>query len=742
MLRLLSTLVILLYALGSPLSLSSQTREVTGSLEGWVTAAEDGRPLTGVSARIHGLEAEAFTDSSGRYRFERVPAGSHTLTLRVIGYLPEAVPVAVGRGETVRLDMALRVSPVAVEEILVSARSALRREVPISRTGNALTVVGADEIEEMQYETLDDALRDVPGLVVSRSGSQGNNTYLRMRGFTNKHVLVLVDGVRVTNPTEFNNEFFIDNLLLDDVAQVEVLRGPQSGIYGSDAMSGVINLVTKRGQGASLLSGYVEGGSQGTVRLGAGMSGSVDRLSASANATFLRTGGFSMASRSPGNVEEDGYENHTMSGNLGYTLWEDVGAVDELSIRLLGRYTGVKTETDLDFAGPPEFFWQDSDHVIHRSETLLAAQVRAELLGGRLGTQFSGSLFQNGSLLQSSRGSFTEDENTGTVFGFDHQSTLRVPVAPAFLPEVALTLGFEAEKERGTFKNSTAVPSLTDNDINTAGAYGNLELPLFNRLFLTLAGRLEDHSRFGRVETHRASVALELPMRGAHRITKIRASRGTGFEAPSLQQLFVDGPFTVGNPDLKPEESDMWDLGVHFLLFDGRILGEVGYYEGWANNGIFSDFDPAQGVFVPYNLDSKVRMDGVELALSFFPSESLGFDVSHTWARSKAKDRFTGEVRQLFEQPKKLGSLHARFTFSPRWEFGFRATLRGDQWASYPQDHRMKGYTKVDFTTSLRVTQELTLYGRLDNLTDAAYEDRLGTGTAGRRVFVGLRARR
>ena len=226
-----------------------------GTLQGRVTDAADGRPLSGVGVQVAGLSLSALTDDEGRFRFSWVPGGAHTVTFQLIGYLPETRAVALARNGSAEEDVALHVSPVALDAILVSAESALRRETPVSRIGNAISVVRAGEIQEKQYENLDDALREVPGLVVSRTGSMGNSTYLRMRGFTNKHVLILVDGVRVTNPAEFSNEFYIDNILMENVAQVEVPRGPQSVIYGSDAMAGVINVVTKRGEGGLLSAG-------------------------------------------------------------------------------------------------------------------------------------------------------------------------------------------------------------------------------------------------------------------------------------------------------------------------------------------------------------------------------------------------------------------------------------------------------------------------------------------------------
>ncbi|MFP4519434.1 MAG: TonB-dependent receptor, partial [Oceanicaulis sp.] len=179
--------------------------------------------------------------------------------------------------------------------------------VPQSReqVGSATSVISAETIELQQLQMLDEALERAPGVSITRSGGFGQNTQVRMRGFTTKHVLTIIDGVKITNPAEFDNQFGVEHVMLDQIERIEVLRGPQSGVYGADAVAGVINIVTRRGSGDPDLrvSGML--GSNDTYELSAGSQGGLmeDRLGYNLSVSLFDTGGISLASRAPGNTE-------------------------------------------------------------------------------------------------------------------------------------------------------------------------------------------------------------------------------------------------------------------------------------------------------------------------------------------------------------------------------------------------------------------------------------------------------
>lgn len=216
-----------------------------------------------------------------------------------------------------------------LEEIVITAYS----RVPQSpdEIGSAVSRIASETIELQQLTVLDEVLERAPGVSVTRSGGFGQNTQVRMRGFTTKHVLTIVDGVRMTNPAEFDNQFGIEHVMLNQIERVEVLRGPQSGIYGADAVAGVINIVSKRGTGDPDLRLSAMAGSHDTYELTAGSQGGLlgDRLGYNISFSSFETDGISLASRAPGNQEADAYDNLNIVANL------DFQASDALELRAL-----------------------------------------------------------------------------------------------------------------------------------------------------------------------------------------------------------------------------------------------------------------------------------------------------------------------------------------------------------------------------------------------------------------------
>jgi vitamin B12 transporter len=204
-----------------------------------------------------------------------------------------------------------------------------------------------------------------------------------------------------------------------------------------------------------------------------------------------------------------------------------------------------------------------------------------------------------------------------------------------------------------------------------------------------------------------------------------------------LRQLFSEGPTFRGNPDLLPERSRMWDAGVHFQALSGAAIGEVGYYSGWANDGIFSVFNAAAGFSRPQNIDSRVTMRGVETSLSARLLEPLSMQLAYTWSESIIES----SGQQLFERPNHVVSAALALTPMSWLETGLNVTYRGEQYASFPSDFLMDDVFLLGATASWEVNERVAVFGRIENLTDEEYEERLGTGTARRSAYLGARAR-
>jgi vitamin B12 transporter len=234
-----------------------------------------------------------------------------------------------------------RKTTIVAEEIIVYGRVPQR----IDQVGSAVSTFRAEDIALQDLRVLSDVLERLPGVAITRSGGFGQTTQVRMRGFTTKHVLTIVDGVKINNPSAFDNQFGIQHLTLTNVERVEVLRGPQSGLYGADAVAGVVNIVTRRGTGPAQgrVSGFV--GRYESRELSAAVSGGLaaNSLGLAFGASWFDTEGISIASRAPGNVEPDGYR------NLALSVRADWEAAPGVTFRAGGRYSDSRNETDSNF---------------------------------------------------------------------------------------------------------------------------------------------------------------------------------------------------------------------------------------------------------------------------------------------------------------------------------------------------------------------------------------------------------
>ena len=378
----------------------------------------------------------------------------------------------------------------------------------IDQVGSAASLFTAEDIELADLQVLDDVLQRLPGVAVTRSGGFGQNTQVRMRGFTTKHTLILVDGVRMNNPSEFSNQFGIQHVMLDTIDRVEVLRGPQSGVYGADAVAGVISITTKRGSGEAdfrLTGGY---GTHDTVQAGIGSQGEIGQFGYAASVSHIETDGISIASRAPGNVEEDGYGNTTASFNLDYR------PRDGLELRSGLRFSESTNETDSGylFGDPvlPDYLFQDSPGHVDSEQLVAHAGFTADSLGGRL--------IHNGQVAYTRLDSLDEtpssvSESLGERREFQYFATYRFDGSSRYLGSESFFLaGVDQSRESAEFRSLSGAPfAAIDESIDNLGFYANFNWQLAEDLFVSLSGRHDDNELFGGVQTGRAAVSWGLP---------------------------------------------------------------------------------------------------------------------------------------------------------------------------------------------------------------------------------------
>lgn len=614
---------------------------------------------------------------------------------------------------------------VKVGEVVVTAT---RLETPVREVASSMTVITGQEIAEEGKTEVLEVLRDEPALDVVRSGGPGGSTSIFIRGADSDQTLVLIDGIEVNDPI-FNRAFDFANLSVDNIERIEVLRGPQSTIYGSDAMGGVINIITKKGGGKPRLTLSGEAGSFDTYRLAADLSAGHGPVDYSLGASWLDTKGISAAREKDGNTERDGHQNATLSARLGIT------PVEALKLDLTARYTDSQKEID-NFGGPGG---DDPNHVFESHQLLLRAAARLSLFEGLWQQELGLSLTDYDSDERNDPDPDHPDESArssfdSTLIKADWQHNL-------YLHETnTLTLGLEAEEEKGesSIVSQSAFGPFTsefaEETARTASAYAEDQVKLWDRFFGTVGVRLDNHNEFGSEVTYRVTAAYIIEETG----TKLKATYGTGFKAPTLFQLFDP---SNGNPDLDPERSRGFDAGVEQSLWEDRLaLGATYFANNFEDLIEFVLLDPVAFTGTFRNV-SKAESRGVEAFASLSPIDRLTLRLDYTYTHTE--DESTGE--ELLRRARNKFKLSANYAFSDRGNLNLGVSYTGDRkdldFSVFPSERvTLKGYTLVDLAASLGITKNLEVFGRVENLLDEDYEEVKGYGTPGISAYAGLKA--
>lgn len=591
-----------------------------------------------------------------------------------------------------------------VEEVVVTAT---RIESPLSRVGSSVTVITGEELKKTGEVFVGDALRYVPGLSVKKSGGYGGSTGIFVRGMDSSHVLVLIDGVEVNDPSSVNRAFDFADLTVDNVERIEIIRGPQSTLYGSDAVSGVINIITRKGEGPSRFELETEYGSDETRRSYASFSAGSDRYDFSVSISKLDTGGISMADERDGNDERDPYKSSTATFRGG------IRVADWLYLSASGRYQ--ESEVNLDNFNYSTFRFEDD--LYYTQDTDLASlrlEARVDCAGGKVENIFGFS----GSTTDRSMNDEPDPVNSsqfqadyhGRFRKFDYQGNF-------FLSDsITLTGGFEAQEEMFTSSYDSEKAARVE------GYYGQVQLEA-GRFSGTVGGRIDHHSRFGSEFSYRVQAVYGFENTG----TLFRVSYGTGFKAPSLFQLFS----SFGDPDLSPEKSRGFDFGVEQEFAGGKVRGGLTWF--WNEQKNLIDFNSVTWKY--YNVN-RARTKGLEAQLNVLPLDWL--EVRGTYTYNDARKNPGGGF--LLGVPRNSGSLSVLCDIGEKGEKGsvaVTASFKG-KIRDYP-DVVVPGYTVVNVSASYRVKEGVTLFGRVENLLNRDYQEVAGYGTPGISGFGGVR---
>ena len=608
-----------------------------------------------------------------------------------------------------------------LDEIIVTGA---RAPVSISDIGNATTVITREDIERREARYVTDMLRTVPGFSVGRSGGPGAQTQVRVRGTEANHVLVLIDGVRANDPAS-SDEFRWEHLSTANVERIEIVRGPQSSLWGSDAVAAVVHVITRDdGRGGGFHS-LLETGSFGTANLSAGgrldggrytLSGGIERLDTDGT-NVSRTGD-----------EDDGAELTTA------TLGARLDATDRLAFDFSLRALEARSEFDAtDFAtGLPG----DSDYVTESSNLIGALTAIVGAPGDRLVHRFRARYFD------SSQRNFTggsEDASTDSdrvTFGYQ---------ADMAIGENGVSIAVEHEQTRFSQRGEVSFGDPNqDQQIDVTSLIAEYRYLAGERVSWLLSGRFDSNSDFEDSLTGRLSVAYALTP-----ATSIKGNAGTARKNPTFIERFgfYPGQF-VGNPGLEPEESISLDLGIVHEFEAAGLLVEAWMFRQVLENEINGFvFDQDTFLATAENDPGESRRDGIEVAARWRVTDRVGLNASYTYTDANEDGESGRDVREI-RRPRHAGSVSADYLSSgERLRLALAADYGGTRldrfFPPFPEPPRvvtLGNYWLVELTAHFRVTSSVALYARATNLLDEDYEEVYGYNTPGRAGYLGVRA--
>ena len=596
-----------------------------------------------------------------------------------------------------------------------------RTPLDIRDTGSSVSIINREQILRRNASNLGELLRDIPGLAVSQQGSSGAITQVRIRGAEANQVLVLIDGVEANDISQ-GSEFNFTHLNPGQVERIEIVRGPQSALWGSDALSGVINIITTPGSTPGTKTfGYAEGGSFSTVKAGIAVQHGSDRHNLKISADYLDTEGTNISRT--GN-EDDGYRNATFNLSGRFSATDNLGILynlrktntstsfDDIDFINTGLPVDADFETDSDQLYAGLTFTYDSASLNHRlsftradfdNKTTTAAPVDSETSGSKDQVQYQANLNAGNHIL------------TG-ILEYEEEKVQQRGEASFF---------GDPNKNLDASTNSLAFEYRYKGDA----------------LNLSLSARHDENSEFENSNPWRATAAWHL----GNKHTTLSASVGESTKNPTFAERFGFFDTFVGNPDLKPEKSLSWEVGIRRSLLDENLLLSGTWFSAKLKNEINGFvFDPALGVFTAENVSGDSHREGVELVINYQPINRLTLAGNYTYLDATEEAPSGNDVTEV-RRPKHSGTLSANYSWS-RANLDLSVTYTGDQedffFPPYPPFQErvdLDSFLIATLTGSYRLNDNVELTFRLDNALNEGYEEVFGYSSPGFAAYGGVR---
>jgi vitamin B12 transporter len=590
----------------------------------------------------------------------------------------------------------------------------------LENSGSSVSVLTGQELKDGQYRNALNAIRQLPGVDVVQSGGNGGNAGVFLRGGNSEHTLVLLDGIELNNPATANRSFNLANLTLENIDRIEVVRGPQSTVYGSDAMGGVINLISKKAAKGVKANISSEAGSYNSFTQIGNVSYGGDKFDVSTGITRQDIGGISSADARYGNKEQDDYQNTSLSNRLRFEPLKGYEATNTL------RYT--RSHSNLDNGGGAGF--DDPNRWIRNEEFFTRGDISAKYLSDTL-TPSAYIAYTRHSLDDVN----SPDSNSIELLNSNYSGDIvtvgsRAKWAPNESFNAVLGAETQGERASSSYRSDGAFGPFEDNLYGTGARTNSFYLEsraLYNQKAYIDAGvRHDNHSIFGDRTTFKVAPAVHISDS-----IKLRGSVGTGFKAPSLVQLYS----SYGNKDLKAETVTGWDVGVDQEIVKDTLTGTLTFF----NNSYDELITFSPSTFVLENI-SKAATHGIEVGSNWEICDALSMRVAYTY--TDTENDTTGE--SLLRRPRNKNSLTIvykptdRFRAQVQWRL-YSSRFDSDFNAYPPQRVALGGYGLVDIAASYKLNQTLELFSRIDNLFDQEYQEVLGYGAMGAAAYAGLK---
>jgi outer membrane cobalamin receptor len=719
-----------LFAVHALLLATSLSAEIRG-----VVKDPSGAPVAG--ALVHllgGPSARTITDATGAYKFAVKSHARYTVVAGAPGLAGKPVTVDYS-GAPVTADIQLELAA-RTESINVTAE---RSEIPAATVASAATIITRRELDELHAENVEDALRLVPGLVVNQTGSRGNVGSVFARGADPKMSLVLVDGVPIN---QFGGTYNFANLPVENVERIEVVRGPQSALYGTNAIGAVIQVITRRPGVTPEFRAQAEGGSFAYARGHIGGGARLGRFGWNVDLQRLS---------SDGQAPNDDYRNETASL---YASW-DAATNGRLS------YSFTANANESGAVGPwgsnPAGIYTGFNRISRSKENAYRHGIRYEMRAGRLTQRFDGAIYDQNFVFRSP---FGESVTSNFRGAFTTQSEI------ALARSDSLVAGFEYQRER--VRNSFLADTtgrLTPVERDNFGYFVENRYEYRGRFFLNTGIRLEDVRtgaipaiQFGPANARRATAVLsvnpKLSAAWTPRIngaTRFHGSAGTGLRSPDGFELaFTD------NPELRPERTTSFDLGVEQTFYGRRVALDLTYFHNRFHDLIVT-LGPSLRALSRWSSDnlSNSRAQGLEFTYALRPLASLRMNGHYTWLATRllSLDGAPGSTaaffrvgQRLIRRPEHSAAYHlvwsrGRFLFDTGAEFRSKVLDIEPNFGASAGLYRNPGYVRPDLGLEIALTREVAIYGRLRNFLDDRYEETYGFPSLRRTFVAGVRIR-